>query len=129
MSNRVYVKSNILIVEITSVEPGFTEYIRLKILEQLHFLKRPFCLILDYQTLDAANQVIPHSEYAGFIGIIELLDRTGRTHAIWIHGPDSKNTDILAQLITRHSIAYTKAKRAHNMSEAQKMALKLLKDH
>lgn len=127
MNHKVYTKENLLIIEIYGVESGFAEDILNQIKEQLHLINRPFCLILDYHDLDSKGLVLPPSELAAFIQVIELLDRTGRTHAIWIHQTASKNAEILSRLINHHSIAYNKASLAHNLAEAEKKAKKIMK--
>jgi hypothetical protein len=127
MNHKVHTKENLLIIEIYGVENGFAQDILHQIQEQIHLIRRPFCLIMDYHDLDSKGLVLPHAELAAFIQIIELLDRTGRTHAIWIHHTPSKNTEILSKLITLHSIAYNKAAHAHNLPEAEKAAKKIMK--
>jgi len=127
VNHKVYAKGNILIIEIAEAESGFAQEILDKVRDLLHSLHRPFCLILDYHQLDLNQQVIPPSETAALVQIIELLDRTGRTHAVWIHQTPSRNAEIFAHLISRHSIAYTKAHHAHSLEEAEKTAKRIMK--
>ena len=127
VNHKVYIKGNLLVIEIYGVESGFALDILNQIKEQLHLIHRPFCLIMDYHDLDSKGLSLPHCELAAFIQIIELLDRTGRTHAIWIHHTQSKNADILSHLINIYSIAYNKASMASNLAEAEKLAKKIMK--
>ncbi len=127
MDHKVYSKGNILVIEMNTTAEGFAKDILDQIREQLHLIRRPFCLILDYHVLDELGLVIPQSEMDHLIQIIELLDRTGRTHAIWIHQTPSKNAEIFKYLIQKYSISYTKAQEAKNIFEAEKTAKIIMK--
>lgn len=129
MNYKIYTKDYILFLELYSIHPGFSMAILSDIKALLHLVKRPFCLVFDFHQLDEQALKIPSTETDGFIQIIEILDRVGRTHAVWIYGEHSYNHQYFAQLMEEHSIAYTKSQRAHSLSEAELIAQHYFKTH